>query len=640
MERGKTGKGGRDRRLSAEVTVTPVRAGDGSQQRIDRMQASFTWRDELLNDVLKVAAPAGVALTGLVIGFRSPIRLDLAAASVLAAATLVVALRLLPRLAFRARATLTVLIVYASALPSVLRSGFALSSGGVMMAAIVLGVILLGRGAAISLLATTAGILVWLGWRAKAGHFVPYPLESDPHLARNWYRMAIGMDIVAATLTSVVASAVRHIETNYAEVSSALALLTGEQRRRAALERDRQRVDRDWARPARELGVLAQNGDVAAGNTGAVFAALAEAGTRSLDVERCGIWLFDQRHRELRCRDLFGRDKGLHTHDLRLSATAAPTFFAAVEAGRVIAADRAGMDTRTQEMGDRYLEPFGIASLLGAPIRVQGRVVGLVCGEQIGTPVVWSDAQQRFAESLAEVAARTISAADHASRVLALRASTEELADMVQALKVRMVGIPSGIAEWDNATEPHALGAVDGVLERMRHVSSELRAPSLDEVGLMTALRANLDAKAAASGVSFDLNASKEIGTGSPVTEAACYWIVEALAANIIARTDTELVQIRLERDQGQLRVTVEDDGWGTPTNPGVPIWGRGPIARVREQAREIGGSVEVTVCEGAGSLVEIRLPDPPLARLPRASERPEPARGPAAPLAPRAPVS
>ncbi|HVV51830.1 MAG TPA: GAF domain-containing protein, partial [Polyangia bacterium] len=606
METGNNGSGLRDRRLS----VKPAPGGNSTHRRTEGDRASFTWRHQLLNDILKVAAPAGVALTALVIGFRSPIRLDPAAGMVATAAALVVALRFLPRLSFKLRAALTVLVIYGSALPTVVRSGFALSSGAVLMAAIVLAVILLGRGAAMSLLAATAAILVWFGFQAKAGHFVPHPLESDPHLARNWFRMAIGMDVVAAALASIVTYAVRHIEGSQAETSSALALLTGEQRRRSDLEQEWRRVDRDWARSATELGALAKNGDLAAGNTGAAFAALTEAGARGLGIERCGIWLFTPARRELRCRDLYAKTEGRHTHDLGLPAASAPAFFAALEGEQLIAAHRAQVDVRTRELEDLYLGGVGVGSLLAAPIRVQGRVVGMVCGEQVGTPMSWSDAQQSFAGALAGIAARALSAAERAERVLAMRASTEELVEMLDALKVRMAGIPTGIAGWEAAADdPRSLEAVDGILARVRQLSSELRAPAVDEVGLVTALRADLDAKAAASGVVFEIDAAKLTGPGSPETETACFWMVEELAANIVARTDTELVQIRLERAEGQLRATVEDDGWGTPTNPGVPIWGQGPIARVRQQVRALGGSVEVTLCEGAGSLVEICLP-------------------------------
>jgi GAF domain-containing protein len=611
----------RDRRVS---TVPTEQVDDSVQHRIERMQASFIWRDDLLNDILRIVAPAGVALTALIIGFRSPVGLDLAAGMVGAAATLVVALRFLPRLPFKLRAALTVLVIYGSALPTVVRSGFALSSGGVVMAAIVLAVILLGRGAAMGLLATTAGILVWLGWRAQTGHFVPHPLESDPHLARNWFRMAIGMDVAAAALVSIVVYAVRHIEANYAEISSALALLTGEQRRRADVEQKRQRIDRDWARAACELDALARNEDVAAGNIGAALGALTEAGVSGLGVERCGIWLFDEVRDELRCQDLFARSGGHQTHDLPLRVAAAPAFFNAVEGERVIAAHRARLDLRTREMENDYLGRFNVGSLLAAAIRLQGRVVGVVCGERVGSTMVWSDAQQSFAGALADAAARVLSTAVRAKRVLAVRTSTEELAEMLEALKVRMAGIPTGLAAFETTEETPALGTVDRILERVRRMSSQLRAPALDEAGLAAALRADLDVKAAASGVTFDLDASKLIGPGSPEVDAACFWIVEELVSNIIARTDTELVQIRLERDQRRLRVTIEDDGWGTPTNPGVPIWARGPIVRVRERARAIGGSVNLTLCAGAGSLVEICLPDPPTAT--DWSEQPEPA--------------
>lgn len=627
MENSTITKGVRDRRLS----TPPTRVDGGVKERIDRMRASFTWRHELLNDVLKLAAPAGIALTALVIGFRSPARPDLAAGMVAAAAALIVGLRCLPRLPFRLRAALTVFVIYLSALPTVARAGFSLSSGGVLAAAIVLAVILLGRGAALALLASTAGILFWFGWRAHTGHFVPHPLESDPHSARNWFRMAIGTELVAAALMSIVAYAVRHIEANYAEVSSALALLTGEQRRRAGLEQERQRLDRDWARAARELGALANNEDVAAGNTRAAFAALAEAGVCGLGVERCGIWLFDETRRQLRCRDLFARSDGQHVRNLYIDGAAAPAFFAAVAAERLIAAHRGRTDARTKELADTYLGRFGTSSLLAASILVEGRVVGTICGEQVETPTVWSDAQQTFAQALADVAGRVLSAAARTQRVLAMRGSTEELGEMLEALKVRMAGIPTGLTAFETSDKAGVLEAVNGILDRVRHMSSDLRAPALDQAGLAAALRADLEAKTAASGVALDLDASKLIGRGSLETETTCFWIVEELVANILARTDTETVQVRLARYDGRLYATVEDDGWGTPTNPSVPIWSRGPIARVREQARALGGSVDVTFCEGAGSLVEICLPDPP-------RQQGAPKREQAAPIVPGAP--
>lgn len=615
MENSKDREGtARDRQVSTSAQTDS--SNDGGRHHIQRMQAALSWRHELLNDILRVAAPAGVALTALVIGFRSPIYFDSAAAIVAAAATLVVALRLLPRIPFTLRAALTVLIIYGSALPTVFRSGFALSSGGVLMAAIVLAVILLGRGVALGLLITTAGILVWLGWEAQTGHFVPHPIESNPHLARNWYRMAIGMDIAAATLASMVAYAVRHIEDSYAEISAALALLTDERRRRSTLQNERHRLDRDWARAARELGTLAKNADLAAGNVGLAFRAISEAGARGLGVDRCGVWLFDETHRELRCRDLFARTKGLHAHDLRLAFAEAPAFFAAIERDRVIAVDLARLDARTRKMENGYLGRFDVRSLLCAPIRVQGRVVGGVWGEEVGTPLVWSDAQQSFAGALADMAGRALSAAERNRRVLALWASTKELAEMLDALKVWMAGIPTGTAAWRAAGQPRSLYLVDVIAGRVRNMSSELSAPSLDEVGLVAALRANLDTKAAESGVTFELDASRLTGPGSPETETACFWIIEELVANILTRSDTHSVQIRLERQEGTFHVTVEDDGSGTPTNPGFPIWARGPIVRVRERAGALGGSVDVTTCEGAGSLVEIHLPDPPAERV------------------------
>ena len=389
------------------------------------VRAALTWRVDLLNDIVKVAAIAGVLLTAMVIAFRQPPRFDLSTYMVIAASLLMVALRFLHRLPFRVRASLAILAIYGSGLPTILRSGFALSSAAVLLSAIVLAVILLGRGPAVVLVVVTAILLSALALAAKHGHFVPHPIDSDPRIPRNWVRMAIGFDLVAASLMTAVAYAVRYIEMNYAEISSALALLTIERRRRADLESDRRRAEGDWQRSARELGALGKNDVVEAGNAGAAFRAITEAGARGLGVDRCSIWLFDDAHSEIRCQDLHDRREGRHSGGLVLNASAAPTYFAALESERSIAAHRAQTDPRTRELGPSTLAPLHIASRLDAPIRIQNRVVGVVCSEQVGAGIAWSEAQQSFAGSLADFAARVLFAADRTAETLAPHTSAD-----------------------------------------------------------------------------------------------------------------------------------------------------------------------------------------------------------------------
>jgi len=505
------------------------------EDRVDGMRTARNWRADLLNDMLKVTAIAGVLLTAMVITFRSRPRFDLSTYLVIAAALLTLALRFLPSLPYRLRAGLMIAAIYCSGLPTILRSGFALTSAAVLISAMVLAVILLGRGSGILLLFVTAVLLGALAFAAKGGHFVPHPLESDPRLPRNWVRMAVGFNLVGATLMAAVLYAVRYIESNFAEMSSALALLTGEQRRRAGLESDRRRTESDWQRSARELGALARNQEVEAGNARAAFRAIVEAGARGLGVERCSLWLFDGTRSEIRCQDLYETTPDRHSGGVALKASVAPAYFAALAAERSIAAHRARTDSRTRELGAHYLAPSQIASLLGAPIRLGNRLVGVVCAEHIGAPIAWSEPQQSFAGSLADFAAHVLFAADRTTKALALHASTEELGQMLDALKVQLAGIPSGL---DPADDPQTLEVVDGLIDRVRRMSVDQPLPSLDEVGLVPALRAYLDAQSAASGVKMELDASKFDGHAAPETELGCFWIVQEAVANVLGHGD------------------------------------------------------------------------------------------------------
>ncbi|ALA57111.1 hypothetical protein NITMOv2_0675 [Nitrospira moscoviensis] len=48
--------------------------------------------------------------------------------------------------------------------------------------------------------------------------------------------------------------------------------------------------------------------------------------------------------------------------------------------------DSANSARSKAEGAEQYLKPLGISSMLGAHIRLRGRVVGVVCHEHVGAP--------------------------------------------------------------------------------------------------------------------------------------------------------------------------------------------------------------------------------------------------------------
>src|SRR5207253_1675524 len=72
-----------------------------------------------------------------------------------------------------------------------------------------------------------------------------------------------------------------------------------------------------------------------------------------------------------------------------IAAREFPRYFAALEESRVVAAEDASRDSRTSEFAEPYLRPLGIASMMDAPIRLHGALVGVVCHEHVGSKREW-----------------------------------------------------------------------------------------------------------------------------------------------------------------------------------------------------------------------------------------------------------
>jgi two-component sensor histidine kinase/ActR/RegA family two-component response regulator len=85
-------------------------------------------------------------------------------------------------------------------------------------------------------------------------------------------------------------------------------------------------------------------------------------------------------------------------------------YFRSIEEDRTIAADDARTDERTSEFSRDYLVPLGITSMLDAPIRRAGKLVGVICHEHVGPPRSWTLEDQAFAGSVADFVAMTLDA--------------------------------------------------------------------------------------------------------------------------------------------------------------------------------------------------------------------------------------
>jgi signal transduction histidine kinase len=223
--------------------------------------------------------------------------------------------------------------------------------------------------------------------------------------------------------------------------------------------------------------------------------------------------------------------------------------------------------------------------------------------------------------------ARPAGAAVHAAGLAdALRASRRRLVqareeerrrlrrDLHDGLGPTLAGVGLGLdvaatlVEQDPAEAPRLLAELKretaGAIDDVRRLVYNLRPPALDELGLVSAVRQQVERLTMHhSGLDIRVEASELPRLGA-ATEVAAYRIALEAVANAARHAGAGHCSVQLTAD-GLLRLEVVDDGKGIP---GGAVGGVG-LAAMRERAIEIGGECTVTQAEPNGTRVLALLP-------------------------------
>lgn len=159
------------------------------------------------------------------------------------------------------------------------------------------------------------------------------------------------------------------------------------------------------ARQQETLLRLTKDPEVHSGNLEAAMQRVAWAAAEALQVSRVNIWRLDPAAGRLTCLVHVDWPEGTTAAGMTLRADDYPAYFAALRAGRAIDAADAENDPRTRELRETYLRPLSVRSLLDAPIRREGEVVGVICHEQKGAIRHWTEDEIAFAAEMADLIA-------------------------------------------------------------------------------------------------------------------------------------------------------------------------------------------------------------------------------------------
>jgi signal transduction histidine kinase len=152
--------------------------------------------------------------------------------------------------------------------------------------------------------------------------------------------------------------------------------------------------------------------------------------------------------------------------------------------------------------------------------------------------------------------------------------------------------------------------AQDAVTD-IRRLVYGLRPPALDDLGLLGALRETA-AQYATKGLGVSVEAPETLPQLSAAVEVAAYRIAQEALTNVARHARARSSTVRLDIEDGALRVEVRDDGVGMP-EPRADHTGHAGVGltSMRERATELGGSLLVGPLPEGGTRVLATLPLP-----------------------------
>ena len=188
----------------------------------------------------------------------------------------------------------------------------------------------------------------------------------------------------------------------------------------------------------------------------------------------------------------------------------------------------------------------------------------------------------------------------------------DELGQRLTALRMEASLLPHKVGKRAAAAAADAIASmielIDGTIDTVRRVATELRPPILDDFGFRAAVELELSALRKRSGIGYDVDftpSDVHVDRGRATT---LYRIVQESLTNVARHAGATYVHISLAQQQDSLVLRIADDGRGITAVERTGSASLGLLG-IRERAYSHGGEADIRVGERGGTVVEVRLP-------------------------------
>jgi signal transduction histidine kinase len=200
----------------------------------------------------------------------------------------------------------------------------------------------------------------------------------------------------------------------------------------------------------------------------------------------------------------------------------------------------------------------------------------------------------------------------------------DEIGQALTAVKINLQALQR--SPGDSAGRlAESIAIVDRALQQVRNLSLDLRPSLLDDLGLVAALRWYLDRQGQRAGLATEFDARPPEIRADAAVETACFRVAQEALTNVVRHAQARRAMLELQRHNGELELTVSDDGIGFDVAAAREKAVRGGslgLLGMQERVLLMGGRMDIQSARGQGTRLVACLPVAPTPALERRSRR------------------
>lgn len=127
-----------------------------------------------------------------------------------------------------------------------------------------------------------------------------------------------------------------------------------------------------------------------------------------LKVERVNVWLFHKNPNRIECIANYESINQSFSKGEVLNEAEIQTYFSHLASDRAIKIQDVQIDPITFELKDNYCKKHHVRAILDIPVRIGGKLAGVICFEDTKTPRVWNDEEVNFALAVSQIVSLSI----------------------------------------------------------------------------------------------------------------------------------------------------------------------------------------------------------------------------------------